>query len=299
MTDRNGRDGSRRSGGGSGSGGRGRTGGDRSGGRSSRSGSSDGRRSGRGDQRGTRRGGDERRRSDRTDGRGRGGDGSRSAGSVDRRISVHPGSDLPKWLRDEVSRTTPKDRRAAALTEIQRGIDALGDERGQAAQVALRKAKSLSPRVATIRELLGIAAYRAEDWEEALRELRTYRRLTGESTQMPLEMDCLRALGRDRDPPKLWETFIDLRVDPATDDEMRVVYASWLADRGEISDAWHVIEPGRLVAQPTESRLRRWAVAARVAHAAGDVEATEKLLGAIRKAAPDIDWLADLEAQLE
>ncbi len=128
--------------------------------------------------------------------------------------------------------------------------------------------------------------------------MRTFRRLTGDSTQMPVELDCLRALGRDRDIPKLWETFQSLDVERHTDDEMRVVMAAWLLDRDDVAEAWKVIQPGRLVANPAPSRVRRWAVAARVAHAAGDPEATEKFLEAIRRSEPDVEWLAELEADL-
>lgn len=59
-----------------------------------------------------------------------------------------------------------------------------------------------------------------------------------------------------------------------------------------------MIKPGRLVADPPEGTLRRWAVAARVAAAAGDQDSTRKLVEAIRDRAPEIPWLEELERSL-
>ena len=229
-----------------------------------------------------------------------GGD-SRGAGRGERRgdITLTAGGDLPRWVREEVTRSTPKDRREPALIELTAGLAAYADERYQQAASALRKAKAMSPRAATVREVLGLSAYRFEAWEEALRELRTFRRIAGDTSHMPVEMDCLRALGRDPDIDKVWELFGELGGSSETEDEIRVVYASHLLDRGRVADAWRVIKPGRLVANPSESALRRWAVAARVAAESGDATATSSILDAIRKAEPDIEWLADLERQLE
>jgi hypothetical protein len=177
-------------------------------------------------------------------------------------------------------------------------LTAFADERFRQSAVALRKAKALAPRSSTVRELLGLSAYQLEAWEEALRELRTFRRLTGETSHMAVEIDCLRALGRDRDIEKAWETFGELGGDREAEDEIRVVYASHLLDQGRVAAAWKVIKPGRLVADPTESTLRRWAVAARVAAAAGDTPTATTVLTAIRRSGGGLTWLSDLESEL-
>jgi hypothetical protein len=51
-------------------------------------------------------------------------------------------------------------------------------------------------RVAVARETLAITAYATGDFALALRELRTYRRLSGSNEQLPLMVDCERGLGR-------------------------------------------------------------------------------------------------------
>ncbi|CAN5226140.1 hypothetical protein BH09ACT1_BH09ACT1_05860 [soil metagenome] len=51
-------------------------------------------------------------------------------------------------------------------------------------------------RIAVVRETLAISAYSVEDFALALRELRTYRRISGRDDQLPLMVDSERGLGR-------------------------------------------------------------------------------------------------------
>ena len=51
-------------------------------------------------------------------------------------------------------------------------------------------------RIDVVREAAGITAYRTGRYAEALRELRTVRRLNGSSEHLPLMADCERGLGR-------------------------------------------------------------------------------------------------------
>ncbi|MCO5294114.1 MAG: hypothetical protein M9882_04300 [Homoserinimonas sp.] len=51
-------------------------------------------------------------------------------------------------------------------------------------------------RVSVVRETLAITAYLNGDFALALRELRTYRRLSGSNDQLPMMVDCERGLGR-------------------------------------------------------------------------------------------------------
>lgn len=249
-------------------------------------------------------GGDGRRRDHGDRGRGpgpRSGDragGDRSGGDRRKPLTIQPGAPLPKWVREEITRSTPKDRREAALAELSQGLEAFAEERFRQAAGALRKAKALSPRAATVREILGLATYQTEAWEEALRELRTFRRLTGETIHMAVELDCLRALGRTGDIEKTFDLFLELGGDRDAEDEARVVYASHLLDVGRIADAWRVIKPGRLVNRAPAAALRRWAVAARVAAASGDLDAARTLFEAIRREDGDLEWLPELEEEL-
>jgi tetratricopeptide (TPR) repeat protein len=213
-------------------------------------------------------------------------------------ITSVKGGQLPKWVRDEILRSTPKDRRQPAITHLSKAMELFADERYPAAAAELRKAKELSPRSSTIREMLGLSAYRSGNWDEALRELRTFRRLTGDLIHYPVEMDSLRGLGRDDDVIKAWESLQGYDISATINHEARVVYASFLLDQGRARDAWPVIKPSRLVATPTQGELRRWFVAARVALEAGDKEAARRLVAALDSQELDFDGVDDLRRAL-
>lgn len=264
--------------------------GDRRGG--SRSGAGSSRGGGRPGGPGPRSGGSGGRRP--ADSGGRGGSG-RGAPPRDRKEITTGTGQLPRWIRDEIIHSTPKERREAAIAELDAGLTAFAEERFGKAAGALRRAKELAPRAATIREMLGLSAYQLEQWQESLRELRTYRRLTGATDHMAIEMDCQRALGTTSGVEKTWELFNELGGSREAEDELRVVYASFLLERREIERAWAAIKPGRIVASPSESLLRRWAVAARIADANGDRETARRLVMAIRDADPDIPWLSEYD----
>jgi len=215
-----------------------------------------------------------------------------------RTITAVPDGTLPKWVRDEVIRATPKDRRDAAMRQLEIGIAHYAEERYKRAIDHLGQAKALAPQSSIIRELLGLSSYYAEQWLPALQELRAFRRFTGETIHMPVEMDSLRALGRSADVDKTWELFVELGSDRDTQREAAVVYASHLLDKGRIADAWRIIRPGRLVSPAAESEVRRWFVAARVAMAAGDKEAASRLIAAVAKEDPALPGLAELQAEL-
>jgi hypothetical protein len=51
-------------------------------------------------------------------------------------------------------------------------------------------------RIGVVRETLAITAYATGDYALALRELRTYRRITGRNDQLPMMVDSERGLGR-------------------------------------------------------------------------------------------------------
>ncbi len=215
-----------------------------------------------------------------------------------RTITAVPAGDLPRWVRDEITRSTGKDRRETALRYLEKGVAQFAEERYRQAIESLGAAKALSPRAATVRELLGLAAYYTERWDQALSELRAFRRLSGETTHMPVEMDALRALGRHADVEKTWKLFHELGGHGDTVREAAVVYASHLLDRGRLAEAWRVIKPGRLVSPASASEIRRWFVAAKVALAAGDKDAGRRLVEAVAREDPSLAGLDDLRAQL-
>lgn len=109
------------------------------------------------------------------------------------------------------------------------------------AQAAVRR----GGRVAAVREAAGVAAYVAEDFEAALRELRTHRRMSGSHEHLALIIDCERALGRVE---KALETAADPAVselDAAAQAEVAMVVSGIHQDRGDLEAAKSALEiPG-------------------------------------------------------
>jgi len=215
-----------------------------------------------------------------------------------RRIVAGKGTTLPKWLREEITRVTRKDRLEETLFLLEAGTEAFANAQYQKARSLLLKTKQLSPRASAIRELLGLSAYRMGLWKEALTELRTYRRLTGDTVQMPVEMDALRALDRDEDVHRVWEELLELGGRPEVLKEGRVVFASFLIDHGEVRRAWEVANPKRMEQNPFEEDLRQWFVAARAAALLGDGDTALKLAKAIEKHDPSMPGLDDLRTEI-
>lgn len=223
-----------------------------------------------------------------------GGEGRPVRGAIT--VGDEPGAELPKWIRDEVRLSTAKEKVQPTLSLLQDA--AYGFAAGKYRQIApkLEEAKKLSSRAATIRELLALTYYRMEQWEEALREARAFRRLAGETTHMAIELDCLRALGRREDVDKTWALLRELGAEGQAKSEAKVVYAAFLLEEGEAARAWKVVQPGRLRADAPEHVVREWYVAARAAAAIGDAATALQLAQAIEKhdvAFPGLEELYD------
>jgi hypothetical protein len=184
--------------------------------------------------------------------------------------------DLPNWIVEEVERSTPGDRVGPTLEALGAASEALGDGNYQSAVKHGLRAKSLAPQSATIRETIGIAAYRVGDWSTALTELRAYRRMAGETTHLPIEMDVLRAQGRDKDVELAWNELQKRGGHGLVMNEGKIVYASYLLDHGRADEAWPIVKPPRVEQRPNEGHLRLYYVAARTAAARGDKATARK-----------------------
>lgn len=205
---------------------------------------------------------------------------------------------LPNWVIENLERVTPKDRIAPALEELGAASEALGDGNYQAAVRHGTRAKALSPSDSTIRETIGIAAYRLGDWKTALTELRAYRRMAGETTHLPIEMDVLRAQGRNRDVEQAWKELQKRGGHGLVMNEGKVVYASFLLDEDRAPEAWKIVKPGRIEEDPNEGHLRLYFVAARTAAALGDSETARDLSNVIVTTDPSFPGWEQLESEI-
>ncbi len=234
---------------------------------------------------GSQRGGAQRGRSE----------GDRSHQKARRRDLRGAAANLPNWVIEALARVTPDGRVGAALEALGEASEAFAEGSYHRAVRKAQQAKDLAPRDTTVRETLGLAAYRTGDWQTALAELRTFRRLAGETTHLPVEMDVLRALGRGRDVETAWQTLQERGGKPAVLKEGAVVYGSHLIDQGDLDGAWAVVAPRRLRHDPFPEDLRLWYVAARVAALRGDAATAGKLRNDILENDPGFPGIDELE----
>ncbi len=92
-------------------------------------------------------------------------------------------------------------------------------------------------RIAAVREATGIAAYEAGDFALALKELRTFRRMTGAEIHLPLMVDCERALGRLDKAVELATSEAVQSLEPGEKVELAIVLAGMRRDQGDAQGA--------------------------------------------------------------
>ncbi|WNV77574.1 tol-pal system YbgF family protein [Geodermatophilus sp. DSM 44513] len=118
----------------------------------------------------------------------------------------------------------------------------LVDDQPEEALAHARAARDRASRVAVVREAVGVAAYHAGDYAEAARELRAYRRMSGDDGYRAVLADCERALGRPEVALRLVREALAAQPDAEETVELRLVEAGARADLGELPAARLVLE---------------------------------------------------------
>jgi tetratricopeptide (TPR) repeat protein len=153
---------------------------------------------------------------------------------------------------EEIRSTARPGQAEPAVRAFEEAVDLLQRDRAGAAVTAAMRAKELAPRSGVVRELLGIALYRAERFRDALRELQAYRRLTGRLDQNHLIADSYRALGAPAKAVDPAREALKTRLPEEVKAEAAIVGASALADLGRFTEALSMLR-----ASPTSDRLSR------------------------------------------
>jgi tetratricopeptide (TPR) repeat protein len=149
-------------------------------------------------------------------------------------------------------------------------------------------ARARAARVAAVREAVGIAAYHAGEWSEALTELRTARRISGDPRNLPVIADCERALGRPEQAAKLLSDPDVRRLDAETRAELLIVVAGARRDRGQLDAALSVLARGGLDRdRPRPGAARLWYAYADILAAAGRTEEAASWFAASAALDPD------------
>lgn len=178
---------------------------------------------------------------------------------------------LPRSIQEEIRRTAPAGKDRDAMSRLARAIELLDREDPKAAAAEAQKAKALAPRAGAVREVLGLAFYGLGRWQDALTELKAYKRISGRSDQNHLIADSLRGLGRPADAVPLAEEMLRVKGVPnEAKAEAVIVAASALADQRRFAEALAFLGRARTredVAQ--EYTLRLWYVKGDILERAG------------------------------
>jgi tetratricopeptide (TPR) repeat protein len=200
---------------------------------------------------------------------------------------------LPQEVREEITRAVGSEqaREARELSNrMERAASAYARDRYSEAFRITRSLVQLAPSVAAVRELHGLVCYRLGRWKEAARHLEAARELgRGDVSQIPVIMDCRRAMGQHRRVEALFE---ELRASSPPADvltEGRLVLAGQRADRGDIDGAIDLLVSsgaGRNLRHPRERHLRQWYVLADLYERAGDLPRARELFGRVAEVDP-------------
>ncbi|MDR2508649.1 MAG: hypothetical protein LBC50_00760 [Candidatus Ancillula sp.] len=146
------------------------------------------------------------------------------------------------------------------------------------AVIEAKKAVGIASRLASVRELLGISAYKAGDYQLAIRELTTARRVNGQSDYLPLIADAYRGVGQPEKVFKIAGLDEIRKLDMTSHVEMTIVLAGAYADLGNFNDAQRTITHGlKLKGISTEARLRLLEARGTFYERAGDDEEASKV----------------------
>lgn len=146
----------------------------------------------------------------------------------------------------------------------------------EAAYAHARFAVSRAGRVGAVREAMGLVAYQLEKYDEAVRELRTHRRITGSTDNLALLADAERGRGK---PDKALE-LVD-EVDPTTVPlelytELMIVAAGAHTDKGHVRAARALLEKQSFTGNASGATVRLMSAYADILRIDGDPETADK-----------------------
>ncbi|MBG6215082.1 hypothetical protein RCH23_003075, partial [Cryobacterium sp. CAN_C3] len=140
-------------------------------------------------------------------------------------------NDLDRIARNELKTLTKENAETVGrhLAMAARVID----ENPQLAHQHVMSAARRAGRIGVVRESLAITAYATGDFALALRELRTYRRISGSNDQLPLMVDSERGVGRPDRALELGRSVDRSTLPPAVQVGLAIAMSGARLDLGE------------------------------------------------------------------
>lgn len=176
-------------------------------------------------------------------------------------------------------------------------IGRLLHEDPQAAYAHAMAAQRRAGRIAVVREAVGVAAYHAGLWAEALSELRAARRMSGSSHLLALMADAERGLGRPERALELAASPEASELSTAERIELALVVSGARRDLGQLDAAVLALQVPELTAALTHAftpRLRYGYAEALLA-----VGRRDEALGWFARAAEsDLDGVTDADERM-
>jgi hypothetical protein len=139
--------------------------------------------------------------------------------------------DLELGLRVQLKTLTPENAEMVARHLAMVGL--LIDQDPELAHQHALAAAGRAARIALVRETVGITAYTVGDFAVALRELLTFRRISGSNDQLPLMVDCERGLERPDRALELGRSVDRSTLLPGVRVNLAIAMSGARLDRGE------------------------------------------------------------------
>jgi tetratricopeptide (TPR) repeat protein len=211
--------------------------------------------------------------------------GTRARPEVISRVPIR--NRVPAPVLEELAGASGAVRGAKLAERLGQASHAYDRERYQEALRMVRPLAEAVPGSAAVRELYGLTLYRMGRWVKALKELDTYRTLSGSYDQHPVIMDSLRALHRYSEVAARWEELRQASPSAEVVAEGRIVMAGALADQGDLPGAIRLLEKTRTVKKPKPHHLRQWYALADLYERAGDIPRARDLFNRVASIDPD------------
>jgi tetratricopeptide (TPR) repeat protein len=223
-------------------------------------------------------------------------------GSTDRRpspTSAKSDEALPTEVVEEITGAVGRAKAGKVADRLAAAARAYERDRYPEALRITRDLVDQVPESAAARELHGLVCYRLGRWREAVRHLDASRKLSGgDPSQVPVLMDCHRAMGHHRRVEALWKELRGLSPSADVLVEGRLVLAEDLAEVGKLDEAILVLATAggaRNLRNPGDRHLRQWYVLADLYERAGNVPLARELFGRVATVDPE---LADVTERL-
>jgi len=210
---------------------------------------------------------------------------------------------LPPEVAADIRRaadTATAHHREVLVGKMEDAVAAYDRNRFQDAVRLGKQVAAEAPAVPAVRQLVGLAAYRAGKWREAIRQLEAYGELTDEVDEVPALMDSYRAVGRPKKVADLWTDLRQRSPEPEVLAEARIVAAGTLGDRGDLPGAIDLLVAAgaaKALRNPSDRHVRQWYALADLYERAGDLPKARELFLRVVRAEPDAyDVVARLDA---